>query len=138
MGLLSGSQSHCYSVWQYSHFYWPSWISSFLAIPHAAGVSRNRRFYRSEFLLPGRHNARHDHGDLFAYSLIPGWLWELPNSSYVWRPRHGVPIYEHAVGMGIFGICNYFNGQFLCDWRTNRWGLDTLPPSNNLGWYTRP
>ena len=87
-------------------------------------------FIAPQRLLPVRHHARHDHGDLSAHRLVPGWLRQLPDPVDVRQPGHGFPLFEYAQLLGVFAFGSDILCQFLCARRADRRGLDLVPTAS--------
>ncbi|KAF1854180.1 hypothetical protein Lal_00014433 [Lupinus albus] len=92
----------------------------------AAGLSGQVRLYRRQPLLPVRHHARNDHGDLPAHGAVPGRLRQLPDPADAGRARHGVSVSEHAQLLGVSAGRAGAGGELFRTRRAHRCGLDVV------------
>ena len=82
--------------------------------------------HRSRRLLPVHHHARHDHGDLPSHRAVPRRLRQLPDPADGGRPRHGVPLCQHAELLALPAGRAGAGGELLRARRTHGRRLDAL------------
>ena len=92
----------------------------------AARVPRHVPLHQPEQLLPVRHHARHDHGDLPAHGAVPRRLRQLPDPAHVRRARHGLPVPEHDQLLGLPARRAGARRELLRAGRADRCRLDAL------------
>ena len=97
----------------------------------ATGVPGHLLLHLARGLPPAYHDARHDHGHLPAHGAVSGRVWQLPHPADGRRPRHGVPLCEHAELLGLSAGRAGAGGEFLCAGRVHRCGLDALPAAGH-------
>ena len=89
-------------------------------------------------LLSVRDHARHDHGHLPAHGAVPRRLRQLPDSPHVRRPRHGVPVHEHAELLGLPALRHHSARELLRHGRPHGRRLDALPAADRARRHAGP
>ena len=101
-------------------------------------LPRHLQLHHAVQLLSVRDHARHDHGHLPADGAVPRRVRQLPDSAHVRRPRHGVPVPEHAELLGLPALGHRAARELLRPGRPDGRRLDAVPAANRARRHAGP